>query len=314
MRSLRWSFPLTIKAIVLDLDGTVMPTYRTLDAIHHINDRVTVPNGPSFIDYCVGRHDFQTLLHSPATVRSAAIEYAVTYGVPLSLAAIQEMSALQERSFFLYEGLQLLLQRARKSGTFLAIYTNTSCHYAITRMSVGLVPQCVDAIWAKHDEKGSISPAAYDKLLRDYSDLLIPYRYSKPDDTPLHEVAALADAAPHEILFVGDGVNDLDVVYQGLRNCRAIFCFQSRGATDISPSACALSARMRPGHVPLGIASVNQKIELGNVEDEIIRLENGFVDLLDLIERDRVRLATPNYTPVVQGNTLKHRRALQAAA
>lgn len=314
MRSLRWNFPLTIKAIVLDLDGTMMPTYSTLDAIHHINDHVTVPNGPSFIDYCVGRHDFQTLLHSPATVRSAAIEYAVTYRIPLSLAAIQEMSALQERSFFPYEGLQLLLQHARKSGTFLAIYTNTSCHYAISRMSVGLVPQCVDAIWAKHDEKGSISFAAYDKLLREYSDLVIPYRYSKPDDTPLREVAALTDAAPDEILFVGDGVNDLDVVYGGLRNSRAIFCFQSRGATDISPNASALSTRMRPGHVPLGIDAVNRNIELCNVEDEIIRLENGFVDLLDLIEQDRLRLAAPTYTPGVQGNILRHRSALEAAA
>jgi phosphoglycolate phosphatase-like HAD superfamily hydrolase len=303
--SARWSLPLTIKAIVLDLDGTIMPTYKTLDAIHHINDHVTVSDGPSFIDYCIQRYEFHPLLHNASTVRRAAIEYAGTHSVCLSPAAVRGMIALQEQSCSVYEGLKALLDRARMARTFLAIYTNTSCHCAISRMSYRLAPRSVDAIWAKHDQKGSISPSAYRMLLSEYLDLVIPYTYSKPNDRPLRELAALTDAAPHEILLIGDGINDLEVVYGELSSPRAIFCFQMRGAADISQNASMFSARW-PGRTPLGVDAVNRRIELYNIEHDIIRLENGFVDLLDLIEEGQVRLAAPNCIPTVQGNLLMH--------
>jgi phosphoglycolate phosphatase-like HAD superfamily hydrolase len=307
---LRWTFPLTIKTIVLDLDGTIMPTYKTLDAIHHINDHVTVSNGPSFVDYCIQRYDFHALLHTTATVRRAAIDYAGIHGVLLSSAAIRGMIALQKQSFFVYGGLKALLDRARKAGTFLANYTNTSCHCAIGRMSFSLGPRSVDAIWAKHDKNGSISLPAYSMLLSEYPDLIIPYTYSKPNDMPLRELAALTDAAPHEILLIGDGLNDLEVVYGDLGSPRAIFCFQTQGAADISQDASMFSARLRPGHTPLGVDPVNRTIELYNLEHDIIRLENGFVDLLDLIEEDQIQLAAPNYTPTVRGNLLMQGRTL----
>ena len=305
----RWILPLTIKAIVLDLDGTIMPTYKNLDAIHHINDHVTVSNGPSFIDYCIQGYDFHSLLHNASTVRRAAIEYAGTHGVCLSPHAVRGMIALQEQSFSMYEGLNALLHRARTAGTFLAIYTNTSCHCAISRMSFSLAPRSVDAIWAKHDQKGSFSPPAYRMLLREYTDLIIPYTYSKPNDMPLRELAALTDAGPHEILLIGDGINDLEVVYGELSSPRAIFCFQTRGAADISQNASMFSARW-PGRTPLGVDAVNGRIDLYNIEGDIIRLENGFVDILDLIEHGRVRLAAPHHTPTVHGNKLMHARAL----
>ena len=303
----RWSFPLTIKAIVLDLDGTIMPTYKTLDAIHHINDHVTVSNRPSFVDYCIQRYDFHLLLHNAATVRRAAIEYASIHGVLLSPAAICGMLALQKQSFSVYEGLKAFLDRARKAGTFIAIYTNTSCRCAVSRMSFTIGPRSVDAIWAKHDQNESIGPSDYSMLLRQYSDLVVPYTYSKPNDIPLRELAALTDAAPHEILLIGDGVNDLEVVYGDVSSPRAIFCFQTQGAADISKDALMFSARLRPGRTPLGVDPVNRGVELYNVEHDIIRLENGFVDLLNLIEEDQVQLAAPNYTPTVQANLLMKR-------
>jgi phosphoglycolate phosphatase-like HAD superfamily hydrolase len=308
--ALRWSFPLTIKAIVLDLDGTIMPTYKTIDAIHHINDHLTMSNGPSFIEYCIQRYEFHPLLHNIDTVRRAAIEYAGIHGVLLSPGAIRGMIALQKQSFFVYEGLKALLDHARKAGTFLAIYTNTSCSCAISRMNFSLGPRSVDAIWAKHDQNGSIRPTVYSRMLRQYSDFVIPYTYSKPNDMPLQELIALTDVAPEEILLIGDGVNDLEVVYGDLSSPRAIFCFHTQGAADISQHASMFSARLRPGRTPLGVDPLNRSIELYDVEHDIIRLENGFVDLLGLIEKDQVRLAAPNCTPRVQCNLLMRGRTL----
>jgi hypothetical protein len=121
----------------------------------------------------------------------------------------------------------------------------------------------------------------------------------------LREMAMLGDVGPNEILFIGEGINDLEVVYRDWSNPRAIFCFQERGAADICVKTAALNARLRPGNIPLGAGAVNSMIERRGIERDIIRLGNGFIDLLDLIDRGQISFVAPRRVPVVRNGRLE---------
>jgi hypothetical protein len=115
----------------------------------------------------------------------------------------------------------------------------------------------------------------------------------------------LCGARPNEILFVVDGVNDLEVVYQDWGNPRAIFCFQEQGAARICDKTAAVNTRLRPGHVPLGTFQVNGTIERHGIERDIIRLANGFVDLLDMVDLGQINFVTPDRFPIVSNGRLE---------
>jgi hypothetical protein len=293
-----------------------MPSYKTLGAIHYIDEQLAGRRGSafSFIAHCVTRHDFHTLLHKPRSVRRAAIDYASDHDIDISPSVLRAMIGLQEQSFCLYEGFRELLDQARKSGAFVGIYTNSSCECAIHRMHGSLLlPDAVHAIWARRDGSQLMDPAT-DHLLCDYSRVLLPYTYRKPNDTPLRELAALCDAGPSEILFIGEGINDLEVVYGERSNRRAIFCFQEQGAADICDKTAALNRRLRPDHIPLGAVAVNAMIERRGLEADIIRLTDGFIDLLDMLERGWISFVAPGRMPVVRGGRLEPEFALAAVA
>jgi phosphoglycolate phosphatase-like HAD superfamily hydrolase len=312
----RWDFPLRIKAILLDLDGTIMPSYKTLGAIHYIDEQLAARRGSasSFITHCLMRHDFHTLLHKPRSVRRAAVGFASDHDIGISASVLRAMIGLQEQSFCLYDGFRELVDQAKKSGAFVGIYTNSSCECAIHRMHGSLLlPEAVHAIWARRAGSQLMDPAT-DQLFCDYSRVLLPYTYRKPDDTPLRELAALCDAGPNEILFIGEGLNDLEVVYRDRSNPRAIFCFQEQGAADICDKTAALNTRLRPDHIPLGAVAVNGLIERHGLETDIIRLTDGFIDLLDMLERGWISFVTPSRMPVVRGGRLEPEPALDAVA
>jgi phosphoglycolate phosphatase-like HAD superfamily hydrolase len=303
----RWDFPLRIKAVLLDLDGTIMPSYKTLGAIQYIDEQLASRRGKasSFIDHCLTQHEFHTLLHKPLSARRAAIDYATDNDIKISAAVLRTMSGLQEQSFCLYDGFRAMLDQARRNGTFIGIYTNSSCECAVHRMHGSLLlPDAVHAVWARNGGSDLIDPAADRVLVPDYSQVLIPYTYRKPNDTPLREMAMLGDVGPNEILFIGEGINDLEVVYRDWSNPRAIFCFQERGAADICVKTAALNARLRPGNIPLGAGAVNSMIERRGIERDIIRLGNGFIDLLDLIDRGQISFVAPCRVPVVRNGRL----------
>jgi phosphoglycolate phosphatase-like HAD superfamily hydrolase len=288
-------YPLKIKAILLDLDGTLMPTYKSLAALQYLEDQLEMPGG--WAATFVADYGFESLLHDPAGGRRAVIKHARKHGVTVSAATLRRMNVLQEQSFCAYEGLRDLLERCRRAGTFLGIYTNTSCAGAIDRLKNALVaPESFNAIWARSAVEGR-------GLLRDHPSL-VPYDYRKPDDAPLRELAAVSGATPPEILFIGDGVNDLDVVYPDKARPGAIFCLQEKGAADIDERLSAFNARLRPGQVVLGLRSVNSRIDHYEIESDIIRLGDGFMDLLSLIDDGRITLASPDQAPIVRHNRL----------
>jgi phosphoglycolate phosphatase-like HAD superfamily hydrolase len=308
-RTSRWEFPLTVRAILLDLDGTIMPSYKTLGAIQYIEEQLAIHcrKPLSFIDYCLMQNEFHSLLHRPPSARRAAIDYACRNNIDISPAVLRAMSSLQEQSFCLYDGLRDFLDHARGEGAFVGIYTSTSSEFAIRRMHGSLLlPGSVHALWAR-DAGHLVNPIGADVLFQDYTRILIPYSYNKPDDTPLRELSALGGVGPNEILFIGEGLNDLEVVYRDRTNPRAIFCFQEKGAADICDKTSALNAYLRPGHIPLGAGAVNGKIDQYGIERDTIRLNNGFIDLLELIDEGQIRLAAPKRLPTVWHNRLTFR-------
>jgi phosphoglycolate phosphatase-like HAD superfamily hydrolase len=297
-RSPHWAFPLTVKAILLDLDGTLMPTYQSLAALRYVEDQLELQGEMSFVEHYGDQQEFETLLHDPAAARRAAIDGARERGVAVNASTLRGMRRLQEQSFRLYEGLRDLLNHARRAGVFVGIYTNTSCERTIRRLQDSLLPpEIFSAIWAKDNNARRL-------LRRDYTDVLVPYDYCKPDDRPLRDIASISGARTDEILLIGDGVNDFDVVYRDKARPQAIFCLQEKGAADISDELAAFNARLRPGHVPLGIRAINNRIDRYGIDREIIRLSNGFIDLLELINTRRVALRAPDRLPIVRNNRL----------
>jgi phosphoglycolate phosphatase-like HAD superfamily hydrolase len=302
VRSPFWEFPLNAKAILFDLDGTLMPTYQSLAALRYVEDQLKLPVGEigSFMVRSGARNGFESMLHNAVGVRDAAVEYARKHKVTIGIAILRVMSNLLEQSFCAYEGLRDLLAQIRGAGTFIGVYTNTSCEHAIGRLARALLPpDSFDAIWARSNQWTDGS-----SLLRDHASVLIPCNYRKPDDTPLREVAAVTGARPGEILFIGDSVSDLEVVYRERTSPGAIFCLQEKGAADVSDRLAALNARLRPGCVPLGLRAINRRIDRFGVDGEVIRLRSGFLELLYLIQTGCIALRAPNQTPIVRDNRL----------
>jgi hypothetical protein len=211
------------------------------------------------------------------------------------------MSRLQEESNCLYDGVRELIDQARDIGAFVGIYTNTPFDCALRRLIRARFDlRSIDALWATIPaDRRSASV-----MSGDHADLIIPCHSGKPDDTPLRNLQALAGIGPEEILFVGESLSDLEAVHRNKSNPAAIFCFQEQGARDICARTTEINARLRPTHASLGADAVNSRVEDYGIGDDIIRLRNGFADLLEMIGEGRICLDAPACTPVVRQNKL----------
>ena len=295
--------PLTIKAIILDLDGTIMPTYRMLIGAQFMDAYLTrqSPGEPGFIRHFLLRHGFQSLLHRAALARGSALEYARERGLEVGPSALRIMSRAQDESYCLYRGVRELIDQARDNGAFVGIYTNTPFDCALHRLiRARLDLRSIDALWATTpaDRRSAAVPHG------DHPDLIISCHRGKPDDRPLRDLQALAGIGPDEILFVGESLNDLEAARRDKTNPAAIFCFQEQGARDICARTSGINARLRPTHAWLGADAVNSRVDDHGIGGDIIRLRNGFVDLLEMIGEGRIRLDAPARTPVVRQNEL----------
>ena len=294
-------FSLTIKAIVLDLDGTIMPTYRMLIAAQFMDAHLArqSPRDPGFIRHFLVRHGFQSLLHRAALARGTALEYARERGLEVAPSALQFMSRLQEESYCLYDGVRELIDQARDNGAFVGIYTNTPFDCALHRLIRARFDlRSIDALWATTPADRRSASCG------DHADLIIPCHSGKPDDTPLRDLQTHASIGPDEILFVGESLCDLEAVHRDKTNPAAIFCFQEQGARDICARTTGINARLRPRHASLGADAVNSRVEGYGIGGDIIRLRNGFGDLLQMIDEGRICLDAPARTPVVRQNRL----------
>jgi hypothetical protein len=71
-RTSRWDIPLTVRAILLDLDGTIMPSYKTLSAIQYIEEQFSLHcrKPSSFVDYCMMQSEFEVVYRDRTNPRA----------------------------------------------------------------------------------------------------------------------------------------------------------------------------------------------------------------------------------------------------
>lgn len=311
------SLSATVKVIGLDLDGTMMPSYKTLKAIDHAHESLMKNSGLSseeankFISEYLHVYSFQTLLHRPGRTLEALNKFAKDKNIEVPPDVFKAVAALHKQAFTAYQGLKEVLQLAKREGVPVFIYTNSPDFFAVKRLvAAGIDPEehGVVALWAKKDKEHEPLSWLNDRSTaaeKKWSETIIPYSYQKPNDTPLREMAALAGVKPQEILFIGEGSKDVQSAFCDPNNPAAAFCLQVQGARDICRIQQDTNERLRPGAEPLGLQAVEKSIkDLGVDNKSILRLERGFPELYELIVSGKLNLSAPAHTPYVSNRVL----------
>lgn len=311
------SGPTRFQAVILDLDGTLTPSYTWLLTISDICDIIERRHGKQLAtlfatDYLGGKRqvngnllNFQEVLHAPAATRSALKQLAADYHLP-NFEEDAEIQILLERgkrmSFQLYAAAEELLKAAKNQGAFTGIYTNSWSHLAIRRQDKsGILAHLLDAVWARQSDR---DVSLINDNRADMAGKLIPYNYKKPDDTPLKELHTLG-ISPEQILYIGEGKSDLATVYRNSRQPGAVFAFQEQGAREICARQISMNELIRPGSEPLGIHAVEAHMQrLGISEQAIIRMQDGFHTLLDLMKAGALQFTAPQIKPCVRKNKI----------
>lgn len=322
-----WRYPQKIKAIMLDLDGTLMASYRMLEAIHKLQEKLvqigfTRKDAEDFLQQYMSAYPFQDILHRPQKTLEAMEKFFEEHGVKNvedRKAIIEIIRPVQDEAFKLYDGVLHTLQAAKKAGVPVCIYTNSPDFFVAKRLlearindgaATGIDASLFTAIWTRRHETyeplswagDGASPQALE-----IADRMISYTGKKGEghDAPLKELMqATGITDPREILFVGEGTSDLKVVYRDQKNPGAIFAFQEQGARDISDKQQKVNGKLRPGAEDLGINAVNRLIRKLGIGGDIIRLKNGFSDLNRLIRQGKINLMPPDIMPRVINNQL----------
>lgn len=305
-----------IQAIVMDLDGTMTPSYKALlavDEVRHMleKDYKVKPDAAQrfLVDYLEPKQRFQNVLHTEKAAEEALKKFIADHGIEGNTKPLfDRMKKIQAEGFELYPGVAKLLDRAAEAGTFVAIYTNSPDFFAARRMDkAGVDASQVGALWAKkHD---LFEPGVWKQRddagpnVRRMADILIPYEWSKPNATPMFNIMDVADMKPSNILSIGEGVNDFLTAYNK-GNWSAHFALMEKGASEICQRTNTTNNLLRPGKEPLGIDHVNSIIHEKGADQAIIRMKQGFADIHRLIDQGAIRLSAPMVPIHVQDGEL----------
>ncbi|CAK0779131.1 hypothetical protein CCP3SC15_620005 [Gammaproteobacteria bacterium] len=303
--------PLHIKAVVTDMDGTLMPTYKVLisiieadaaleslfDGMYHKMSDDTLPV------LLMTLFGIQSLLHRPVeSTQQMFVHTLQELNIDIPIVTLHRMHQVVSESFQLYDGVLDFLIRAANCGIYIAIYSSSLSGFVTSRLlRSGISPIYFNAIYAKCiPGQQPLRTSDSFPVEGSYEKILTPYAFQKPDVTPLKQIAHITKATPHQILMIGDGLNDLQVAVgidsstkyeSGQTPHTSIFCFQEEGANDISNKELLMNSRLRPGKEVLGAEAVNREIAALGVEDQIIRLPQGFNTLIRLIKDGAIRLS-----------------------
>ncbi len=312
------SQPLHIKAVVIDMDGTLMPTYKVLISLIEADAALKRLFEDTYLKMWSDRlpsrmmslFGIQSLLHHPEeSTQQMFVQTLEALDAAIPVATLHRMQHAVNASFQLYSGVLEFLMCATNYGIYIAIYSDSLSDSVVLRlMRSGISPICFDAIYAKYDpahpEQQILQTNGSFPVQSGYEKILVPCGFQKPDVMPLKQIAHITKAAPDQILMIGDSLSDLHVAvgidfsteYEpDLTPRTSIFCFQEEGAKDISDQERLMNTRLRPGKEVLGADAVNRGIETLGVEDYIIRLPQGFNTLNRLIEEGAIRLSPSNY-------------------
>ncbi len=310
----RWSLPLTVQAVIVDIDGTIMPSYNSLLAVHAAKDHLiekglNPATATQFVKNLARGLEFQQILHTQEPTLSSFRRFAHEYNLEADAQIIEYIKNIQEESFALYPGVRDFLHWSHSSGLFVGAYTNSPDYFVARRLDMaGVQSSKMDALWARQhndyapgiwEQKEGLNPNR-----RGFSRILIPYSYRKPSNKPLLDLANLTGIAPENILYIGEGNGDLNSVYVDREKPAAVFGFHEQGAREICAVQRDINEALRPGAEPLGLDAVNRRITELGVESDIMRYPHGFGSVMDMIDDGRIRPRPLPNKPRVRGQTL----------
>lgn len=305
------SEPFMVRALGLDLDGTMMASYMTLKAILMLKASMGSEHADEYLRR-LQESSFQELLHVPPKALTVFQQFTEEKRLTIPRSVLGAVQQAQQLAFEPYEGLIQVLKLAKEAGVPVFVYTNSPDYYAVTRLiKAGIDPTelGITAMWTRADEK--IPPLSWyngntgipehrsTEIERNWAKVIVPYNFKKPDDTPFRDMARVCGVDPHEVLYVGEGTNDLRSVFMDQKNPAARFALQEQGAKDICSEQQAINEQLRRGTERLGYEAVQQHLQETGLESKVLRLQRGFVDLLEMIEHGKITLVPPPHAPCV---------------
>jgi hypothetical protein len=200
------------------------------------------------------------------------------------------------------------LNNVNASGAFFGIYTASPGRYAIGRIDAsGIQANQINALWARQRADaglGFLGESTATQNSRELGNLYIPCAFKKPNAMPMEQLAEYGIKS-EEILYIGEGKNDLLSVYLNPAKPSAVFAFQEQGARDICEKQKEVNELIRPGSEELGADPVNKKIRELGIEREVIRLTRGFETLNEFVNQGKIVFAAPDIMPIVHRHSLK---------
>jgi phosphoglycolate phosphatase len=179
------SFPLRVRAVTIDLDGTLLDTIPDLAAAANmmLAEIRRSPLDVELIRTFVGKGISNLVERVLAASVNGAVEPAL---LERGLAVYERCySAVNGRHTTIYPGVEEGLERLRASGFPLACVTNKSQRFTLPLLAaVGLAP------YFEHVVAG-------DTLTK-----------KKPDPAPLLHACEALEIAPGDMLMIGDSMND----------------------------------------------------------------------------------------------------------
>ncbi len=323
----------TFSVIVSDLDGTMTPSYKSLDAIHAAKVRLTDLGCNShdtdmFIRMYLGGQIPvggkqicpQQVLHLPYRPQEAiqvwlnGTSNLRQYAEDRTIVSL--MDQLQRQSFVLYPDVHRWIDTVKESGALFIVYTNSPGYFAMRRMAIaGINPDHIDCIYARAD--GAISSdfmtsdPDLDKrttdTIRALYERFIPFTFRKPSPVPLQAIAETLDVPYNQLLMIGESHTDFECANPHASDPAAVFALQEQGAAGICDDTIAINQAIRPGAEALGLAAANGSIAQRGIEDKIIRLPEGFSTLLQLHARGKIELIPSAPLSVSNNALIAHR-------
>ena len=306
--------PQVVSAWVLDLDGTIKPSYENLRAVQVLHSTlkqyVEPTKADKFITDLVRARSFQGVLHGTQSIRAAFEKFITDHDIPITPSTLNKTlvasQQIQKKAFSIYDGFNAFMNLAKSADIPVFIYTNSAIGDAGKSLQLsggGIDPDLFTAIYARQNPA---RPAVIKSEWRDASKFAQrskPYSdYSKPQATPIFEIASVLDIPIRQIAMIGEGSNDARVAIDA--GCQ--FGFHVQGAKDIDAEVSHINERLRPGAEQLGYRHVVAFLERHGMEPGVHyhRLDNGFKSAVEMVEQGKITVRRPPFSAQMQDGQL----------
>ncbi len=294
-----WDFRL----VILDLDGTITKTYASFAALDKFAMRVSRALGDSdhtnvldtIAEHVKEGNLVQYILHRTHKTISD-IEKALWDTSEHCLS--KDVQDCINESFTVFSGAVEFLERAKKAGTAVVIYTNTNPEDTANRLKEAKIdPGLIYAIYSK------VKNPDYARRWRstsdsDFKDKFIFYSSPKPNCQPVKDLANQFRLCAEEILFVGDGASDFGCVLEDPKDLKskvyATFALQEEGAKHAGDTI-QINRLLRGETHPLGLEHFKATYPDAHEHRHVFIFHKGFKSLLKMMDCTKIKLSpTPN--------------------